>query len=205
MRFVLWSAAIIGGIVLLMYLLFFDTFEVTKQGPMFAASIEPTLRIGDRVLTRRGEIPTYGQLARCRHPTDPNRWVIGRVFGRGGDTVTIQNESVATNGTGYPARHGCPPVLMVHPVTQETVELTCAVEENPAWTFMVLHRPGVAYEGDFTAKGEPGKMFIVSDNRHMHDDSRDFGQVDESTCEHIVFRLWGESYIDSSRRNTILW
>jgi signal peptidase I len=52
---------------------------------------------------------------------------------------------------------------------------------------------------------EAGKLFLVSDNRSMHEDSRDFGQVDASTCEHIVFRLWGEHYTDSSRRFTIIW
>ncbi len=39
----------------------------------------------------------------------------------------------------------------------------------------------------------------------MHQDSRDFGQVDASTCEHVAFPLWGERYTDGSRRFTILW
>jgi len=31
----------------------------------------------------------------------------------------------------------------------------------------------------------------VSDDRHVHLDSRDFGQVDPRTCQHIVFRFVG--------------
>jgi signal peptidase I len=52
---------------------------------------------------------------------------------------------------------------------------------------------------------EPGKVFLVSDDRHIHKDSRDFGQVDGAACEHVVFRLWGESFGDSSHRFNVLW
>ena len=52
---------------------------------------------------------------------------------------------------------------------------------------------------------EPGKLFLVSDDRHIHKDSRDFGGVDAATCEHVVFRLWGERFTDGSRRFNILW
>jgi signal peptidase I len=65
-------------------------------------------------------------------------------------------------------------------------------------------RDGVS-AGESSAKVEAGKVFLVSDNRLMHLDSRDFGQVDVSTCSHIVYRLWGERFTDSSRRFTILW
>jgi signal peptidase I len=201
-----WISAIAGAIGLLLYLFVFDTW-VVRGDPTFLASVEPNLRAEDRILTRRGQVPSYGQLARCFDPRDVNAYVVGRVFGRGGDTVLIQNENVFINGVGTTARHGCAPVVLTHPATGNLITLSCSVEENPAWTYGVLHRPndGLGVEGDVQTKVEPGKLFLVSDDRHLHQDSRDFGQVDETTCEHVVFRLWGASYVDSSRRNTILW
>ncbi len=41
---------------------------------------------------------------------------------------------------------------------------------------------------------EFGKWFLVSDDRHVHLDSRDFGEIDSGPaggCQHIVFRLVG--------------
>jgi signal peptidase I len=38
-----------------------------------------------------------------------------------------------------------------------------------------------------------GKLFLISDDRTYHDDSRDFGAVPASSCTgRIVFRLWGK-------------
>jgi hypothetical protein len=40
----------------------------------------------------------------------------------------------------------------------------------------------------------------------MHLDSRDFGTIDPSSCQHIVFRLWGTTgFSDASHRFTIIW
>ena len=53
---------------------------------------------------------------------------------------------------------------------------------------------------------ESGKWFLVSDDRHIHVDSRDFGQVDTTTCQHIVFRLQsGQGFGDSKKRLSIIW
>ncbi len=205
-RGVIWLSAIVGAIVLLLYLLVFDTWVVPGDDPMLTVSVEPMLRPGDRILTRRGTTPTFGQLARCRSPLNPGRYVVGRVFGMPGDTVEIKREIVSVAGQAIIPRRGCPKVTLTHPVTGEIMSLACAEEENPAWSYSTLHSASeYALEGDMVAVVETGRAFLVSDDRHLHQDSRDFGQVDMSTCEHIVYRLWGESYADSSRRNTILW
>jgi signal peptidase I len=50
------------------------------------------------------------------------------------------------------------------------------------------------------------RWFLVSDDRHVHLDSRDFGPIDPRTCQHIVFRLVGPSGIgDSDRRFQPIW
>ena len=78
-----WVTAIAGAICLLLYLLVFDTWVVPKDDVMLGASVEPNVRVEDRLLVRRGQTPTYGQLARCVHPRHADKYVVGRVFGRG--------------------------------------------------------------------------------------------------------------------------
>jgi signal peptidase I len=199
-----WFTAIVGAIGLLLYLFVFDTWVIPSDDPSLSAGIQPTLSAGDRILVRRGGIPKDGELARCQRPDEPGKYVIARVFGVEGETVEVNNERTATNGRGVATRFGCGTVNVVHPVSGELEALSCSVEDNGAFTYSVLLHPTVR-EGRHVGKVESGKMFLVSDDRHLHLDSRDFGLVDASTCEHVVFRLWGETYSDSSHRFNMLW
>lgn len=203
-RNLVWLGAILGAIGLLLYLFVFDTWVVPGDEPALTAAIAPTLDPDDRILTRRGGSPKYGELARCVRGDGSGKYVIGRVFGLGGDTVEVNNERVATNGKGMPTRFGCGTVNVVHPVSGDSVPLSCSVEDNGAFTYSVLVHPEYR-EGQRVTKVEPEKIYLVSDNRHIHLDSRDFGPVDASTCEHVVFRLWGQTFADSSHRFNILW
>ena len=202
-RSVLWLAAIAGAVGVLLYLFVFDTWVVPGTDLAFIASVEPTLRPEDRILTSRNSTPKFGELARCLRPMGSD-FVIGRVFGTGGDIVQIDNERVSVNKQSPKVRFGCGTVNVVHPVSQEQVALTCSVEDNGAFTYGALTHPEFR-EGQTNVQVEPGKAFLVSDDRHFHLDSRDFGQVDASTCQHVVYRLWGERFTDGSRRFTILW
>jgi signal peptidase I len=203
-RNLLWLVAILGSITLLLYLFVFDTWVVPGDDPLFTASLLPTLSPQDRILTRRGSQPNTGELARCIIPDGSGKYTIGRVFGIGGDTVEINNERVAVGGKSPKTRFSCGIVSVVHPVSGDALPLVCSVEDNGSFTYGVLAHPEFR-EGPRSALVEPGKVFLVSDDRHIHKDSRDFGQVDAATCEHVVFRLWGESFGDSSHRFNVLW
>lgn len=203
-RGLVWVLVILAAIGGLLYLFVFDTWVVPGNDPEFVASVLPTLMPQDKILIQRGRIPRYGELARCASPTTPGSFVIGRVFGGAGDRVEVSDRVVTTNGTGLAARHACPQRKIVHPVTQGLVTMNCGVAETGAWSFEYLTNADLA-GGDHSATVEPGKLYLVSDNRVMHQDSRDFGQIDEATCEHVVFRLWGEHYMDGSRRFNFLW
>lgn len=203
-RTAVWILAILGAIALLLHLLVFDTWVVPGNDPAFAASVVPTLLPQDRILTRRGSSPVVGELARCASPTTTGEYVVGRVFGMAGDTVQVDENGPTTNGKPHPARHGCPQVTVVHPVTGSLVPMNCGVVETGAWSYQFVSHPEMRV-GTHSARVEAGKLYLLSDNRLMHQDSRDFGQVEAATCEHIVFRLWGERYTDGSRRFDILW
>jgi hypothetical protein len=46
----------------------------------------------------------------------------------------------------------------------------------------------------------------VSDDRHIHLDSRDYGQVAPGTCQHILFRIVGPAgFTDAKSRLTVIW
>jgi signal peptidase I len=49
-------------------------------------------------------------------------------------------------------------------------------------------------------------VFLASDNRHYHDDSRDFGTVVRASCqERVVFRFWSaRGWFDQKRRMTFI-
>ncbi|MBX3229591.1 MAG: signal peptidase I [Labilithrix sp.] len=205
-RWLVWCGGIGGAICLLLYLLVFDVWLFDPgNDAQLAASAVPALKPGDKVLLRRGSTPGFGELVRCEHPDSPGTWVVGRIFGVRGDRVEVSDGTIQTNGKGLSAAHGCPQQVVPHPVTQNLVTLSCGVVETGAWSFEYLNAPEHMSGGTHSALVEAGKVYLVSDNRFMHQDSRDFGQVDETTCRHVVFRLWGESYTDSSRRFTVLW
>lgn len=206
-KFLVWMGGIFGAICLLLHLFVFDEWVVphAPEGQFFAVSILPALMPDDKILLRRGSSPQVGELARCAHPTSSGQWVVGRVFGTPGDRVEVTDRAVTTNGKALAAAHGCPPMVVANPITDNLVTLSCGVVETGAWSFSHLQGDTGLSAGKQSAVVESGKVFLVSDNRLMHEDSRDFGQVDSSTCEHIVYRLWGERFSDSSRRFTILW
>jgi signal peptidase I len=131
--------------------------------------------------------------------------VVGRVVAKGGDQVEV-GELVVVNGKRNPSAHACTEgkLVMRHPVTGEDVTLQCAAEDTDGNEHDALRDLG-HQEAVQKSVVESGMIYLVSDNRHIHLDSRDFGQINPTTCQHIVFRLWGESYFDSHHRFNFLW
>ncbi len=202
-----WVLGVVGAIVLVLYVGFFDVWTVPVDDPMLAASIEPTLSAGDViVVTRRTEV-SRGDLLRCADPQAPGRFIVARAIGRFGDKLDVSAEVVAVDGKRNPSPRACePPKMLIHdPQSNEDEDLACSIEEYGSATFGAL-RSVTNPEPPTKATIEAGRWYLLSDDRHVHVDSRDFGTIDPTTCQHIVFRLVGPAgFGDTNKRLTVIW
>jgi len=207
LKFIFWAGAVSGAMGFALHLFFFEVWRVPTDDPLLAASIEPTLSAGDLVVvTRQGSI-ARGNLVRCADPEAAGRFVVARAIGRSGDRVELEREVVSLDGKRVPSPRACdPPVIAVHdPRTDEDVTLDCSQEEFGDVAFSAA-RAGDRPELPTKVTVAPGGWFLVSDDRHVHLDSRDYGEVDPSSCQHVIFRIVGAAgFGDSGRRLSIVW
>ena len=206
LKFVGWVGGILGVVVLLLYVFVFDVWTVPSDDPMESASIEPNLSAGDVVLVSRHTTVTRGNLLRCPDPQAPGRFVVARAIASGGEHIEIRDDTVDVDGKHLPSPRGCDtPTFVLHdPATDQDVTLGCSVEDFGERDFWALR--GSTPEPPSKATVETARWFLVSDDRHIHTDSRDFGQIDASTCLHIVFRIEGGAGMgDEKKRLSIIW
>jgi signal peptidase I len=205
-RFVFWTAVIMGSLVGLGRLIAFDTWTVPDNIGIFSA---PTLAAGDTVvLLRRGQ-PGFGDLVRCTDPEKPTDFVIGRIVGLAGDEVLVTQTGIRVNNKRYDPDTMCKDgsFRAIHPATGAELEFTCAIVNamGGGWHYIAEDRNHRQIDKQ-PSKVTPGNVYLLSDNRDFHDDTRDYGQVPFSSCkERIVFRLWGkEGWGDSASRLTVI-
>jgi signal peptidase I len=207
LRIVAWIVGVLGIIALVLYLGFFDVWTVPTDDPLLSASIEPTLSAGDVVVvTRRTEV-SRGNLLRCADPQAPGRFVIARAIASYGDEIEINRESISVDNRRNPSPRACdvPTVVVQDPQSREDVPLDCSIEDYGEKTFGAL-RSQDHPEAATVEKVQQDRWYLVSDDRHVHLDSRDFGEIDPKTCQHVVFRLVGAGgFWDSKKRLNIIW
>jgi signal peptidase I len=176
--------------------------------PVLAASVGPTLAGGDTVLILFRGTPGFGDLVRCSDPEVPDRYSVGRIAGVEGDTLELEGHRLLVNGKKYDNYSACPKpkFTVAHPTSGSEVELNCdVVEMGGGW-----HYRGYSPKPFFVDKTRvtvaEGMVYLLSDNREFHDDSRDFGALPAGSCtERIFFRLWGkEAWGDTKRRFTFI-
>ncbi len=204
LKVIAWIVGILVAIGVLLNFTIIETWKVPLDDPAMGASLEPMLRSGDILILSRSKGAGRGDLLRCPDPQAQGRFVVARVEGLGGEEIVVEDGLVSLDGKRNPSPRNCNNVTLEDPTTHAKVELTCAVEEVSMRNFEVL-RP--SQKGERTkARVELGRVFLVSDNRQMHVDSRDYGVIDPDLCQHVLFRLWGTSgFSDSARRFTVVW
>jgi signal peptidase I len=213
MRSLVKPAAWIIGVMLvvggLSYAFIVDAWQVPGDDPRLAVSLTPNAHPGDLLLVSRSTGGRLGWLVRCPDPDAPGRFVMGRVLATGGQTITVDQDLVAINGRRFTLPMGCgedgAKVSVVNPANNEDVDLNCTFEETGSSMHKVTFA-APSTEARAESRVDPGKVYLVSDDRHFHLDSRDFGQVDADGCQHIIYRLWGKTgWGDSSGRLTLLY
>ncbi len=204
LKTIAWIVGILVVIGVILNLTVIETWKVPVDDSAMGASIEPMLRSGDVLILTRSKGAGRGDLLRCPDPQAPGRYVVARVQGLGGEEILIEDGLVSLDGKRNPSPRSCTNVTLDDPTTHAKVELVCAVEEVSMRNFEVL-RPSQKSERTKT-RVDMGRVFLVSDNRQMHVDSRDYGVIDPELCQHVLLRLWGTSgFSDSSRRFTVVW
>ena len=201
-----WVAGVFAVLAIIARFTFLKVWTVPDDR-VLSASLAPNLAAGDVVVVLyRGE-RGIGDLVRCPDPEDAQRWVVGRIIGLGGDRVSIGG-NLTINGKRYDITEACAEstVIVPHPTDGRPVEHTCSrLELAGGW-----HQTAGALDGPRESPREhtvgAGRVFLLSDNRSYHDDSRDFGSVPADTCkEQIFFRLWGkDGFFDEKRRFTYI-
>ncbi|MFO0677091.1 MAG: signal peptidase I [Polyangiaceae bacterium] len=205
-KFLMWFTLIFGVIGGVLYATLLDVWTLPSDDEAEIVSVAPNLAGGDVLLLSRHGEPHEGELLRCDDPDSPGRFVVARMIGSSNDKIDVTGDTVRVNERRKPSARACPKVKLVHPTTGQEHEYDCHEEDFAGVEFRTLGRPEAAANAPpFSTVVAPGKVFIISDNRSTHVDSRDFGTVDPNTCKHIVFRLFGEAgWFDTQTRMTLL-
>jgi signal peptidase I len=208
-RFVVFLALLLGGVFAVLRATCIEFWTIPSDDALFSASVMPTLEAGDTVVVWRAGSPRFADLVRCADPEFPGRYVVGRIMAEPGDRIRGEG-AIFVNGKIISAAHGCPigRYTIPNPVNGEPVELRCESEEAGGNDYMRLRleiptgRPET-----FENMLPPGHIFLVSDNRPFHHDSRDFGPLPKTSCnERIVFRLWSvRGWADGARRLSLIY
>jgi signal peptidase I len=206
-RFLLWMLVLVGAFVALARVTAIRWWRIPNDDPYLDASIAPTLRGGDLIVLWRLTKPHSGDLVLCPEPKQPERVVIGRIAAVAGESIEISGSSLRVNARRVPAQGNCrvERFTVSDPQTNIPLEQRCVHEELGTR----VHERGDA-QGEpppkVTATVEPGQVFLVSDNRQIPYDSRDFGSVERNTCkETVLFRLVSAAgFTDVDRRLSLI-
>jgi len=152
----------IGSIFIVIYLFILTPNQVK------GASMEPTFRNGDYILTSRITYkfrnPQRGDVIVFRSPRNPDIEYIKRIIGLPGDKILIENDEVYVNGI--------------------KLEETYISAKTNLW------------EGGFIKEGIPitvpaNHVFVMGDNRPRSSDSREFGPIPiDSIIGQVFYRYF---------------
>ena len=154
---------------------------MTESFKIPAASMAPTLLVGDRIVTNNlvyaFRMPRRGEVIVFRYPVDPSKYFIKRVIGLPGDRVELRDKTLFLNGEAREEPH--------------------AVHGDPA-----VWPAGAGTRDNFGPMTVPrGTLFVMGDNRDFSSDSRAWGTVAVSAVRgRAVSRYWSRDGKDGAVR-----
>jgi signal peptidase I len=193
-RFVGFAVVVLGLLVAALRLTCLRWWQVPEDDPDLAASVAPTLAPGDWLILWRASAPGFGDLVTCPDPENPGDVFIARIAGEPGDVLVVDDTgNITVNGARAQSEHACetPKLRVDNPRNGEPVELRCGIEQLGG----VHHKRALVPASGLKPapvkhEVDPGSLFLISDNRAMPFDSRDFGSLPKASCnETIIFRL----------------
>ncbi len=208
LKLLTWLFVLLAALSACLYFFFFDVWVVPGDDPLLSASIQPTLAPGDVVILFRHSSVGRGELLRCDDPEAPGRFIVARAIARSNERIAFDGEVPVIDGHRTVSPRACeePTTVVRDPNSQEDVELLCSVEGYGENDFGALRAATQRADRDPGMTVEPGTWFLVSDDRHIHLDSRDFGPIEPRTCRHILFRVVGASGLGDARtRFSVIW
>jgi signal peptidase I len=198
-----WTLGILAVLALALRVLVLEVWTIPDD-PVLGASVAPTLAAGDVVVVLTRGKPGFGELVRCADPDSPGSHIVGRIAGVEGDVVDVDGITLTVNGTRYDAESACadPKLTIKHPVSGVDVQIGCDVVAMGGGRHFRGTSPKGPLERKHHSEVRPDTVYLLSDNRNFHDDSRDFGLQPREACkQRVVFRIWGKSgWADDERR-----
>ena len=200
-RGLFWTVVFVAIVVGICRAAFFTTWKVPEEPPV-SSSVAPTLQGGDLVLLLTRGTPGFGDLVRCEDPEDAQKFVVGRIVGLSGDAVETSGRELRVNNKRYDSTTACaePTFTVLHPTSGAEVQIHCdRVELGGREHYRGFSDKATILTPTRTLVGA-GMVFLLSDDRSYHDDSRDFGPVPLDSCkERFFFRLvskegWGDPH-----------
>ncbi|MBW2737171.1 MAG: signal peptidase I [Deltaproteobacteria bacterium] len=176
-----------------------------------SGSMEGTLLVGDHVgvdktafglrlpfstfWLLRGRAPLHGEVVVFYGVEHPQRVLIKRVIGVGGDKVDMRRGRLFVNGRALRREVvGAPCVITLEGERKPDLERRCHTHREwagGAKKSYRIQRLEHAHGADFQLRVPTGQLFLMGDNRDLSHDSRAFGLVPEA---HLLGRaravLW---------------
>lgn len=206
-RGLFWTAVVLAVVGLVGRLLLVDTWTVPEDRTL-NASIVPTLHEGDLLLVSKHGSVGMGDLVRCTDPEKADGWVVGRIVGLPGDQLEIAGQLLTVNHRTYGGEEVCleSPVLVVNPMSGDQVSLACDTVHMGSVTHQRAYKTDRLFPPEpKTATVAGDRVYLLSDDRDFHEDSRDYGQIRRSSCNRILFRAWGkQGWLDDKARLTLI-
>jgi signal peptidase I len=206
LSFIFWVAGTMAVIVLALRLTIMNVWTIPDDN-VLDSSMRPSLSAGDVVVLLTVGQRGFGDLVQCTDPEDAQRFVVGRIVGLGGDKVEIANPVVTVNGTHYNRMDSCTQnvITVPDPRSGAPVQAGCnRIDMAGGWHYRA--NAGSKTESPSSHLVGPGLVYLLSDDRTFHDDSRDFGAIPAESCKGLIFfRLWGKGgFDDESGRFTYI-
>jgi len=167
-KFILISVILLLGIVSVAGALYIRE-NVVKVYKIPAASMEPTLLVGDHILVDRSKaarVPRRGDLIVFKYPEDPSKDFVKRVVAVAGDTVEIKDKILLINGK-----------TVKEPYIVHKEKKTIPATENPRDNLPLLKIAADSY-------------FVMGDNRDRSYDSRFWSTVSKDKIKGTVKSIY---------------